>query len=164
MYCLMNILINGITLLLGLVALRTQLQTSALAGPMLRVNCPVFSPLAQSPLPLFTPIPAHACEYYDYRQHKHAQIFFCQAHFKYIYCITSGQGGDTLDSEEVCSVLQYYSFSFHSDLLTLSMVYTSSQILQCLFARIKIFSFQMLCNIVITVILIAIYSSSVQYI
>jgi hypothetical protein len=44
----------------GLVALCTKLLTSAHAGPMLRVNCPVFSPFAQPPLaPFFSPSRPH---------------------------------------------------------------------------------------------------------
>jgi hypothetical protein len=51
-----------ITLLVGMVALCTKLQTSALAGPMLRVNRPAFSTFAQLPLFPF-PLPAHTCEH-----------------------------------------------------------------------------------------------------
>jgi hypothetical protein len=43
------------TLLLGMVALCTKKQTSSLAGPMLRVDCTIFSPLAWPPLPPFPP-------------------------------------------------------------------------------------------------------------
>jgi hypothetical protein len=43
-----------------MVALCTKLQTSTFAGPMLRVNCLIFSPLAKSLLTLFLPlVPAH---------------------------------------------------------------------------------------------------------
>ncbi len=45
-----------ITLLLGMVTLCTKLRISALAGPMLRVNCLIFfGPLVQPPLPSFSP-------------------------------------------------------------------------------------------------------------
>ncbi len=71
-------LIQVITLLLGMVTLCMHLRTSALAGSMLRVNCPVFSPLAQSPLPPFSPLLTHT-EHYEHRQHLHARIFFCRA-------------------------------------------------------------------------------------
>jgi hypothetical protein len=40
------------TLLLGMMALQIKMQTSTLAGSMLRDNCPIFSLLAQPPLPL----------------------------------------------------------------------------------------------------------------
>ncbi len=51
-----------ITLLLGMVALSTRKQTSALAGPVLRVNCPISSPLAWLPTS-FSPLPIHTNKY-----------------------------------------------------------------------------------------------------
>ncbi len=48
----------------------------ALASPMLRVNCPISSSLAQSPLPPFSTFPPMHLRINDHRQHEHAQIFF----------------------------------------------------------------------------------------
>jgi hypothetical protein len=50
-------------LLVGMVALFKKFQTSVLAGPMLRVNCLIFSPIAQPPVASLFPLPAHTCEY-----------------------------------------------------------------------------------------------------
>jgi hypothetical protein len=61
--------------------LGTRMRTSALAGLMLRINCPIFQPLAcplTSPSPPFPSI--HANIYYHHRL-PHAQIFFYQAQY-----------------------------------------------------------------------------------
>jgi hypothetical protein len=59
-----------ITLLLGMVALCSCVAANlCLAGPMLRVDCPIFGPLGQSPLPFFSLHPAHTCDYYKHRRH-----------------------------------------------------------------------------------------------
>jgi hypothetical protein len=72
--CVTFMNVEKITLLLQMVVLCRKLRTSSLAGSMLRVNCPIFSPFAQPiasflvPLlnphwALFSSLPAHTCEH-----------------------------------------------------------------------------------------------------
>ncbi len=62
-----------------MVALCMRKQTSALAGPMNGINCPIFSPFVWPQHPLFSPFAFTHVNVYYHQQHQHAQILFCRA-------------------------------------------------------------------------------------
>jgi hypothetical protein len=67
------------TFLLGTVALWTKKQTSTLAGPMLRVNCLIFSPHAWPPFSHFPSTHANIDDYKPTLTCSNLLLFFCPA-------------------------------------------------------------------------------------